>query len=137
MLKHVIFYRGSPPDSCKSLSLFIPMPSTHLWNAEYGRDFVNKYARLSRDLVCKISISPFFWSSWGVEQLGNNMLSHITLNITWFYLCNTCRIILKDNRRCFKCTNTTWLYYVVSFCEAIRIRVMLRIKQLFQNDWWK
>ena len=83
-LKHVIFYRGSPPDSCKSLSLFIPMPSTHLRNAEYGRDFVNKSARLSHDLVCKMGnksailshdlvyemrfdfqFSPFFWSSWG------------------------------------------------------------------------
>ena len=47
------------------LKLLIPMPSTHLRNAEYGRDFVNKSARLSQDLVCKISISPFFWSSWG------------------------------------------------------------------------
>ena len=37
-----------PPDSCKSLSLLIPMPSMHLRNAVYGRDFVNKSAKLSR-----------------------------------------------------------------------------------------
>jgi hypothetical protein len=51
---------GLSPDSCKSLSLLIPMPSIHLQDAEYGRDFVNKSARLSHDLVCKILISPFF-----------------------------------------------------------------------------
>ena len=60
------------------------MPSTHLRNAEYGRDFVNKSARLSHDLVCKISRFQFLHSFGvhGVEQLENNMLSHITLNIT-------------------------------------------------------
>jgi hypothetical protein len=54
----------------------------HLENDEYGRDFVNRSAKLSQDLVCKISISPFFWSSWGQNSLEKNMLSHITLYIT-------------------------------------------------------
>jgi hypothetical protein len=45
------FFWSSPPNSYKSLSLLIPMPSTHLWNEEYGIDFVNKSASLSHDLV--------------------------------------------------------------------------------------
>jgi hypothetical protein len=36
------------------------MPPTHLWNEEYGRDFVKKSARLSHELVCMISISHSF-----------------------------------------------------------------------------
>jgi hypothetical protein len=39
-----IVYKGSPAEPCKSLSLFIPMPLTHLSNITKGNDFVNKSA---------------------------------------------------------------------------------------------
>jgi hypothetical protein len=32
-----------------------------------------------------------------IEKSGRNMLSHITLNIDYFYLCNTYHIIFIDN----------------------------------------
>ena len=59
----------SPPDSDISivpetfLSRHIPILYTSLLNVEVGNAFVNKSARLSLDLICWISISPFFWSS--------------------------------------------------------------------------
>jgi hypothetical protein len=74
-----ISWRISPPDSCKHLSLLIPIPSTHFWNVEYGRDFVNRSARLSQDFVCKMLIFPF----------------------SCFHLNNTSSIILIDNCRRF------------------------------------
>jgi hypothetical protein len=49
----------SPPKSYKSLSLLIPMSLTHLLNIDKGNDFVNKFAQLSQDFICKILISPF------------------------------------------------------------------------------
>jgi hypothetical protein len=30
--------RITPPDPCKHLSVLVPIPSTHYWNVEYGRD---------------------------------------------------------------------------------------------------
>ncbi len=36
-----IIYRGSPPKPCKSLSLLIPMPLSHLLNIAKSNDFVN------------------------------------------------------------------------------------------------
>jgi hypothetical protein len=50
--------RGSPPKPYKSLSLLIPMLLAYLSNITKGNDFVNKFARLSKDFVCKILISP-------------------------------------------------------------------------------
>jgi hypothetical protein len=54
-----IIYMVSPPKSYKSLSLLIPMSLTHLLNIDKGNDFVNKFAQLSQDFICKILISPF------------------------------------------------------------------------------
>jgi hypothetical protein len=58
-----IIYRGSPIEHCKSLSLFIVMPLTHLSNIAKGNDFVNKYAWLSQYVICKKLISPLS-QSW-------------------------------------------------------------------------
>jgi hypothetical protein len=46
-----------PPEPCKSLSLLIPMSLTHLSNIAKGNDFVNKYAWLSQDFICKTLIT--------------------------------------------------------------------------------
>jgi hypothetical protein len=51
--------------SCKSLSRRIPIPATHLENVAYGRDLVNKLAKLWHDLICRILISPLTCSSCG------------------------------------------------------------------------
>jgi hypothetical protein len=61
----LITYRGSPPKPYTVLSLLILMPLTHLSNIAKGNDFVNKSARLSQDLVCKILIFPCSGSSCG------------------------------------------------------------------------
>jgi hypothetical protein len=51
-------YRGSPPIPWKYLSLLIPMYLTHLSNMAKGNDFVNKYALLPQDFICKTIFSP-------------------------------------------------------------------------------
>jgi hypothetical protein len=53
----------SPPESGISLSLIIPIPRTHRSKDDAGNDLVNKSARLSQDLVCKILTSFIFCSS--------------------------------------------------------------------------
>ena len=61
-----IYWRGceeSPPESGISLSLIIPIPRTHLSKDDAGNDLVNKSARFSNDLVCKILTSFIFCSS--------------------------------------------------------------------------
>lgn len=60
----------TPPDSCKSRSRRIPIPWTYFRNVEFGRDLINKSARFSHDLICKMFISPLFWRSWGKNHLG-------------------------------------------------------------------
>jgi hypothetical protein len=49
--------RESPIEPCNFLNLCIPMPLTHLSNVAKGKYFVNRLARLSHDLICKILIS--------------------------------------------------------------------------------
>jgi hypothetical protein len=41
------------------------MSFTHLSNVVRGRDFVNKSAKLSHDLICKILICPPSYNSCG------------------------------------------------------------------------
>jgi hypothetical protein len=60
-----ISYRGSIPKPCKYLSLLIPKPLLHLSNIAKGNDFVNKFALLIQDFICKILISPCCCSSCG------------------------------------------------------------------------
>jgi hypothetical protein len=48
------------PEPCKILSIHIPLHLTYLSNVAKGKDFVNKSAKLSHDLICKILISPTF-----------------------------------------------------------------------------
>ena len=55
----MLYQEFTPPDTCKSLSRLIPISKIYFWNNDVGKDFVNKFARLSHDFVCKISISPF------------------------------------------------------------------------------
>ena len=47
----------SPTESCHSLSRHIPIPFIYLSNEDASRNLVNKSARLSHDLVFKMSIS--------------------------------------------------------------------------------
>lgn len=65
IIKGLYFQEISPLELYKTRSCLIPIPWMHFWNVEFGKDFVNRSARLSHDLVCKISISPFFCNSWG------------------------------------------------------------------------
>ena len=55
-----ICFRETLPLIPAYLSLFVPILSTHLWNVEYGKAFVNKLAILSQDLIWKVSISLLF-----------------------------------------------------------------------------
>jgi hypothetical protein len=71
--------RISPPDSCNHLSLLNQSPQHISENVEYGRDFVNRSARLSQDFVCKMLIFLF----------------------SCFHLNNTSSIILMDNGQWF------------------------------------
>jgi hypothetical protein len=59
-----MLYQGfTHHDTCKSLSRLTPISKIYFWNNDVDRDFVNKSTKLSHDLVCKISISPFFYNS--------------------------------------------------------------------------
>ena len=61
-----IYWRGceeSPPESSISLSLIILIPRTHLSKVDAVNDLVNKSARFSHDLVCKILTSFVFCNS--------------------------------------------------------------------------
>jgi hypothetical protein len=60
----ILIQRESPLEPCKFLSLRIPMPFTHLSNVPRGKDFVNKSAKLSHDLIYKILMSPPSCNSW-------------------------------------------------------------------------
>jgi hypothetical protein len=42
----ILIQRESPPEPCKSFSLRMPMPFTHLSNVDRGKYFVNKSATL-------------------------------------------------------------------------------------------
>jgi hypothetical protein len=48
----------------QSWSRRIPIPWKYFWNMKVGRDFVNRSARLSYDLNCKMFILRLLWSSW-------------------------------------------------------------------------
>jgi hypothetical protein len=61
----ILIQRESPPEPCKSLSLRIPMPFTHLLNVARGKDFINKSVKLSHYLICKILIFPLSGNSCG------------------------------------------------------------------------
>jgi hypothetical protein len=45
-------------------SCCIPILCTNFWNIEVDKDLVNKSARLSHDLICKMFISPLSCNSW-------------------------------------------------------------------------
>ena len=53
----------SPPESGISPSLILPIPRTHLSKDDADNDLMNKSARLSHDLVCKILTSFIFCGS--------------------------------------------------------------------------
>ena len=52
----MLYHGFTPPGTCKTLSHLIPIPKTYFWNNNVGKDFVNKSAKLSHDLVCNLSI---------------------------------------------------------------------------------
>jgi hypothetical protein len=64
MGKHeILIQRESPLEPYKSFSLHILMSFTHLLNVVRGKDFINKSAKLSHNLIRKIFISPLSCNS--------------------------------------------------------------------------
>jgi hypothetical protein len=57
-----LFRENLPPEPYKFFSLHIPMHFTHLSNVVRDKDFINKSAKLSHDLIRKIFISPLSYN---------------------------------------------------------------------------
>ena len=54
--------------------------------------FVNRSTKLSLDLIRRIAISSLFGVNES-KRLGRYMLNSITLNVSFFNLCNVCNVI--------------------------------------------
>jgi hypothetical protein len=77
-----IVYRGSPLEPCKSLSLLIPMPLTHLSNIARGNDFVNKSAWLSKKLFAINSSHHYL--KVGVHKIIKSDITQVIQCICYF-----------------------------------------------------
>ena len=88
----------SPPESCKSHNLLIPITRTHFSNVETGIDLVNKSARLSEDFVCKVFYLTTLLEFVRIKQLRSNILRDVALYVACLQS-NTSIIILIDNGR--------------------------------------
>jgi hypothetical protein len=80
-----IVYRGSPLEPCKSLSLLILIPLTHLSNIAKGNKFMNNYHKM----LFARNVSHHFLKA-GVHKI---IKSDITINISHLHLSNTSHLM--------------------------------------------
>ena len=82
-------YILSSSTTWRSLSQHIPMSFLSI---VIDNTFVNRSTKLSLDLIRRIAISSLFGVNES-KRLGRYMLNSITLNVSFFNLCNVCNII--------------------------------------------